>query len=86
MSIIVSDLQRVGKGNGKYIPSLDLQRRNPLNSKRVLPFQCRLCFKPRTYFKTINEIHGHCSYDHSNENFKPYLIQLVEQIFYGGLK
>lgn len=81
MSIIISNYKRVGKGNGKYSPSLSLSRRNPVNSKRVPPFKCKLCWKPRSTFKTINQIHGHLTYEHNSEDFKPYLFGLVKKIF-----
>lgn len=93
MSLITSDLKTVGKGNGKYNISTNLQRRNPINKKKINPILCKFCEDSVTssigrkkYWTTINQLHGHCSYDHSNENFKPYLSKLVDDIFYGRLR
>ena len=92
MLISQSDLKRVGKGNGKYSPEISLQRRNPINKKKILPFSCKICIEKQVsttgrtkHFRTVNQIHAHCSFDHSNENYKPYLLQLVENIFHGRL-
>ena len=93
MSVILSDLKRVGKGNGIYENSIDLQRRNPINKKKIKPIFCKLCIEKqvsttgrKATFRKINEIHAHCSFDHPNENFKPYLISLIKDVFYGRLK
>lgn len=93
MSISQFDLKRVGKGNGVYENSINLQRRNPINKKKIKPIFCKLCIEKqvsttgrKATFRKINEIHAHCSFDHSNENYKPYLLQLVKDIFHERLK
>ena len=93
ISITQSDLKRVGRGNGIYANSTSLSRRNPINKKKILPFSCKICIEKQVsttgrtkHFRTVNQIHGHCSFDHKMEDYKPYLIQLVENIFSGRLK
>ena len=93
MSITQSDLKSVGRGNGKYSPEISLQRRNPINKKKFKPMFCKLCIEKqvsttgrKATFRKINEIYAHCSFDHKGENYKPYILQLVEDIFLGKLK
>ena len=88
----VYDLKTVGKGNGEYHNSINLQRRNPINKKKITPILCKFCEDSVTsskgrkkYWTTINQLHGHLSYDHPNLNFKPYLSGLVDDIFHGRL-
>ena len=86
-------LKRVGSGNGKYYPTINLQRRNPLNKQKISPQLCKFCEEKqpdsighKKYWNVVNKLHGHCSYDHATENFKPYLIELVTDVFHGRLK
>ena len=87
MSQFVSKNISLGKGHGTYQVYANLQRRNPINQKRITPILCKFCEEKITnsrgrkkYWTTINQLHGHCSYDHSNENFKQYLLELVETV------
>jgi hypothetical protein len=89
----VYDLKTVGKGNGEYHNSINLQRRNPINKKKFTPTLCKFCEEKqisskgrKKYWTSINPLHGHCSFDHRNENYKSYLLELVNDIFHGRLK
>jgi len=93
MSQIFFKNKSVGTGNGEYQKRFDLQRRNPINKKRIKPILCKLCKEKqqsssgrKKYWTTINQLHGHCSFDHRNENFKPYLMELVNDILHGRLQ
>jgi len=37
-------------------------------------------------WRSLNELHGHCSYEHKKLNFKDYLMNLADQIIKGELK
>jgi len=83
MSQILSENKRV-----EYSPSNKLQRRNPICKLQFTPILCKFCEQNqqssrgrKKYWGTINKLHGHCSFDHSTENFKEYLEELVDKIW-----
>ena len=91
-----SDLKNVKKSRkiAVYKISKIPHRQNPaykLKLKNGIP--CKLCIEkqqdttghPKIY-RSLNSLHGHCSFDHFNMDFKDWLISLAEKIISGELK
>ncbi len=89
----VSKNIKLGKGNGCYQKDVNLQRRNPLCKQKFRKGQlCFFCEKAvkdsrgrKPYFWSVNKLHGHQSWEHVSEDYRPYLLGLVEKINKGEL-
>lgn len=75
-----------------YNPCRNPQRRNPTYCQKISPILCKYCkenvkgVKGRnSYYRTLNQIWAHFSYDHYNIDFKPYLMDLADQVIEGEL-
>ena len=69
------------------------QNRNPCY-KLILNhgILCKYCVRDRDckgrkrYFRSLNKLHGHLSYNHGLEDFKEYLMSLADLVISGDLQ
>ncbi len=90
MSSLFNDNKRVGKN--QYKISKFPQRRNIVYKQRISGVICKFCEEKqksskgrKKKWRSLNSLHGHCSFDHRNEDYKDYLINLAEKIIRGVL-
>jgi hypothetical protein len=69
------------------------QRRNPIFIQRLDGVQCKYCIIStrnskgrKKYYHSLNQLHGHLSYDHRTEDFKEYLMGLADLVISGNLQ
>lgn len=69
------------------------QTRNPIFIQRLEGIPCKYCIYStadskgrKKYYRSLNRLHGHCAYDHPNENFKEYLMELADLVMSGEIK
>jgi len=91
-----SDLKNVKKSRkiAVYEISKFAHRQNPIYKLRLKnSIPCKFCIEkqqdttghPKTW-RSLNSLHGHLAYDHYNEDFRGWLINLAEKIITGELK
>ena len=88
-----SKLLNLEKPKVVYKKAVNLQKRNPLCRVRIEPaILCKFCEEKqrssmgrKRKWSTVNKLYGHLVYDHPNENFKPYLIKLADDVFHERL-
>ena len=69
------------------------QNRNPCY-KLILNYGilCKYCVRDRDckgrrkYYRSLNKLHGHLSFNHKTENFKEYLMSLADLVISGDLQ
>ena len=89
-SVKLSNNKRVEK---KYKISKFPQRKNPAYKQRLEnPIICKFCNENvkgttgRTkLYRNLNSLHGHCSFEHQDQSFRIWLIELASQIIKGDL-
>jgi len=90
MNLKLSENKRVER---QYKISKLPQRRNPVYKQKLEnPIVCKFCDETikdttgrKKKWRSLNELHGHCSYEHIDQDFRNWLIGLATQIIKGDL-
>ncbi len=89
MSIILENKREETGYKASRLP----QRRNPTFIQKLEGIQCDYCIfntvdskGRKKYYRSLNQLHGHLSYDHRTEDFKEYLMGLASQVITGEIQ